>query len=58
MADLTKEENDTLVDNIIGQLVLDSNAIIQLLIEKKVITEEELNKKVEDLGNEMLKVEE
>jgi len=58
MADLTKEENDTLVDNIVGQLVLDSNAIIQLLIEKKIITEEELNKKVEDLGNEMLKVEE
>jgi len=58
MADLTKEENDTLVDNIVGQLVLESNAIIQLLIEKKIITEEELNKKVEDLGNEMLKVEE
>jgi hypothetical protein len=52
------KKDEILTDEILGQLVLDSNAIIALLIQKGIITEEELNKKVEDLGKEMLNVEE
>ena len=57
MAD-EKIVSEVVSDEILGQLVLDSNAIIQLLIKKGVITEEELNQKVDDLVKEMIKSEE